>query len=293
MKKKNKYLYILTIIIFCLSFFLDYYNTPKKNEKKAFASDALIVNYLDVGEGDSIFIKLPNNETLLIDAGEKEMSDRVINFINDLGYEKINYIIATHPHTDHIGGLESVINNFAVDKIYMPKVSSNTKTFESLLYTIKEKGLTVTTAKSGVYLLNDETKNLTLQFLAPNSSTYKNLNNYSAVLKLTYQNTHFLFMGDAEVKSEQEITLDPTADVIKVGHHGSDTSSSLSFLKRVNPKYAIIMVGKDNQYHHPYQNIINRYQNLGATIYRTDLSGTIICKSDGVTVNCEGSKKGE
>lgn len=293
MKKKNKYLYILTIIIFCLSFFLDYYNTPKKNEKKAFASDALIVNYLDVGEGDSIFIELPNNETLLIDAGEKEMGDRVINFISNLGYEKINYIIATHPHTDHIGGLESVINAFAVDKIYMPKVSSNTKTFESLLNTIKEKGLTVTSAKGGVYLLNDESKNLTLQFLAPNNSTYKNLNNYSAVLKLTYQNTRFLFMGDAEVKSEQEITLDPTADVIKVGHHGSDTSSSLSFLKRVNPKYAIIMVGKDNQYHHPYQKIINRYQKLGATIYRTDLAGNIVCKSDGVDVNCEGSKKGE
>ena len=266
---------------------------PKKNEKKAFASDALIVNYLDVGEGDSIFIELPNNETLLIDAGEKEMGDRVINFISNLGYEKINYIIATHPHTDHIGGLESVINAFAVDKIYMPKVSSNTKTFESLLNTIKEKGLTVTSAKGGVYLLNDESKNLTLQFLAPNNSTYKNLNNYSAVLKLTYQNTRFLFMGDAEVKSEQEITLDPTADVIKVGHHGSDTSSSLSFLKRVNPKYAIIMVGKDNQYHHPYQKIINRYQKLGATIYRTDLAGNIVCKSDGVDVNCEGSKKGE
>lgn len=253
-----------------------------------FSSDTLRVNYIDVGQGDSIFIQLPNNETMLIDAGEAYKSDNVINYLNNLGITKIDYVIGTHPHTDHIGGLEEVINTFDIGSIYMPRASSTSKTYEDLLTTISSKGLKVKTAKSGVVVLDED--NLKLEFIAPNSDSYSELNNYSAVLKLTYLDNTFLFMGDAETLSEEEITSEIKADVIKVGHHGSDSSSSLEFVKKVSPEYAIIMVGEGNSYNHPYQSIIDRYESVGAKVLRTDLDGNIICDCDGSTVTCDGDK---
>ena len=253
-----------------------------------FSGDTLRVNYIDVGQGDSIFIQLPNNETMLIDAGEAYKSENVINYLNNLGIKKIDYVVGTHPHTDHIGGLEEVINTFDIGSIYMPRASSTSKTYEDLLTTISNKGLKVKTAKSGVVVLDDD--NLKLEFIAPNSDSYSELNNYSAVLKLTYLDNTFLFMGDAETLSEDEITYDVDADVIKVGHHGSDSSSGIEFVKKVSPEYAIIMVGEGNSYNHPYQSIIDRYENVGAKVLRTDLDGNIVCDSDGVDVTCKGDK---
>ena len=253
-----------------------------------FSSGSLRVNYIDVGQGDSIFIQLPNNQTMLIDAGEAYKSDNVINYLNNLGITKIDYVIGTHPHTDHIGGLEEVINTFDIGSIYMPRASSTSKTYEDLLTTISSKDLKVKTAKSGVVVLDDN--NLKLEFIAPNSDSYSELNNYSAVLKLTYLDNTFLFMGDAETLSEEEITSEIKADVIKVGHHGSDSSSSLEFVKKVSPEYAIIMVGEGNSYNHPYQSIIDRYENVGAKVLRTDLDGNIVCDSDGKEVSCSGDK---
>lgn len=253
-----------------------------------FSGDTLRVNYIDVGQGDSIFIQLPNNETMLIDAGEAYKSENVIKYLNNLGIKKIDYVIGTHPHTDHIGGLEKVINTFDIGSIYMPRAVSTTKTYEDLLTTISNKGLKVKTAKSGVVVLDED--NLKLEFIAPNSDSYSELNNYSAVLKVTYLDNTFLFMGDAETLSENEVTCDVEADVIKVGHHGSDSSSGIEFVKKVSPEYAIIMVGEGNSYNHPYQSIIDRYENVGAKVLRTDLDGNIVCDSDGVDVTCKGDK---
>ena len=253
-----------------------------------FSGDTLRVNYIDVGQGDSIFIQLPNNETMLIDAGEAYKSENVINYLNNLGIKKIDYVVGTHPHTDHIGGLEEVINTFDIGSIYMPRASSTSKTYLDLLTAISNKGLKVKTAKSGVVVLDDD--NLKLEFIAPNSDNYSELNNYSAVLKLTYLDNTFLFMGDAETLSENEVTCNVDADVIKVGHHGSDSSSGIEFVKKVSPEYAIIMVGEGNSYNHPYQSIIDRYENVGAKVLRTDLDGNIVCDSDGVDVTCKGDK---
>ncbi len=274
------------LVVGCANPFVE---SDDKNSVSTFNGDTLRVNYIDVGQGDSIFIQLPNKETMLIDAGEAYEVDNVINYLNNLGIKKIDYVVGTHPHTDHIGGLEEVINTFDVGAIYMPKVSSNSKTFEDLLTTISNKGLKVKTAKSGVVVLSED--NLKLEFIAPNSDNYSNLNNYSAVLKLTYLDNTFLFMGDAETLSEDEITSDVDADVIKVGHHGSDSSSSVEFVKKVSPEYAIIMVGEGNSYNHPYQSIIDRYESVGAKVLRTDLDGNIICDSDGVDVTCKGDKE--
>ena len=273
------------LVVGCANPFVE---SDDKTSVSTFSGDTLRVNYIDVGQGDSIFIQLPNKETMLIDAGEAYEADNVINYLNNLGIKKIDYVVGTHPHTDHIGGLEEVINTFDVGTIYMPKVSSNSKTFEDLLTTISNKGLKVKTAKSGVVVLSED--NLKLEFIAPNSDNYSNLNNYSAVLKLTYLDNTFLFMGDAETLSEDEITYDVDADVIKVGHHGSDSSSSVEFVKKVSPEYAIIMVGEGNSYNHPYQSIIDRYESVGAKVLRTDLDGNIVCDSDGVDVTCKGDK---
>ena len=273
------------LVVGCANPFVE---SDDKTSISTFSGDTLRVNYIDVGQGDSIFIQLPNNETMLIDAGEAYEADNVIDFLNNLGIKKIEYVVGTHPHTDHIGGLEEVINTFDVGAIYMPKVSSNSKTFEDLLTTISNKGLKGKTAKSGVVVLDED--NLKLEFIAPNSDNYSNLNNYSAVLKLTYLDNTFLFMGDAETLSEDEITCEIKADVIKVGHHGSDSSSGIEFVKKVSPEYAIIMVGEGNSYNHPYQSIIDRYESVGAKVLRTDLDGNIVCDSDGVDVTCKGDK---
>ena len=273
------------LVVGCANPFVE---NDDKTSISTFSGDTLRVNYIDVGQGDSIFIQLPNKETMLIDAGEAYEVDNVINYLNNLGITKIDYAVGTHPHTDHIGGLEEVINTFDIGSIYMPRASSTSKTYEDLLTTISNKGLKIKTAKSGVVVLDDD--NLKLEFIAPNSDSYSELNNYSAVLKLTYLDNTFLFMGDAETLSENEITSNVDADVIKVGHHGSDSSSGIEFVKKVSPEYAIIMVGEGNSYNHPYQSIIDRYESVGAKVLRTDLDGNIVCDSDGVDVTCKGDK---
>lgn len=290
-KKKNNIILEFIVSILCILGALGYnqYNSMLEdniktsqnniNEVSDIEWDLLKVHYIDVGQGDSIFIELPNKESMLIDAGETDNSSKVIRYIQELGYNNINYLVGTHPHTDHIGGLEEVIKNFNIGKIYMPKVIHVSKTYENLLIAISNKELKVTQAKAGVSIL--DTENLDIDIIAPNKDSYNNLNNYSAVIKVTYGNRKFLFMGDAEVESENEITTDLSADVIKVGHHGSDTSSSISFVKKVNPSYAIISVGTNNQYNHPYTNIVNRWNSVGAKIYRTDLNGNIVITTNG------------
>lgn len=251
-------------------------------------NDLLKVHYLDVGQGDSIFIELPNNETMLIDAAESYQSENIINYLKNLNYQKIDYVIGTHPHTDHIGGLKDIINTFEIGKIYMPKVVSTTKTYESLLMAIKDKNLKINTAKAGTSII--DTDSLKINILAPNNSTYTELNNYSVVTKITYGTTKFLFMGDAEKLSENEIKENVTADVIKIGHHGSNTSSSIDFIKKVNAKYGIISVGLNNKYNLPKEETITNWENSGTKIYLTSINGTIRASSDGTNIKIESEK---
>ncbi len=263
-------------------------NNQNQNDYINTNNDLLKVHYLDVGQGDSIFIELPNNETMLIDAAESYQSENIINYLKNLNYKKIDYVIGTHPHTDHIGGLKDIINTFEIGKIYMPKVVSTTKTYESLLMTIKDKNLKINTAKAGTSIIDIDT--LKINILAPNNSTYTELNNYSVVTKITYGTTKFLFMGDAEKLSENEIKENVTADVIKIGHHGSNTSSSIDFIKKVNAKYGIISVGLNNKYNLPKEETITNWENSGTKIYLTSINGTITAISDGTNIKIESEK---
>lgn len=242
----------------------------------------LVVHYIDIGQGDSIFIQLPNGETSLIDGGPKANSDIVINYLRKMKVEKIDYLIATHPHEDHIGGLPGVVKNFEIGKIYMPDKVANTAIFESLLKEIKAKGLKINVPSSGEYLI--DTDDLKYQVLAPNGENYEDTNDYSIVSKITFKDNAFLFTGDAEKTSEKEMIekgYDLTADVLKVGHHGSSTSTTEEFLLKVAPHYGVISLAKDNKYGHPHKETIKLFNKKGIDILRTDELGNIIIKSDG------------
>lgn len=244
--------------------------------------NTLVVHFIDVGQGDSEFIEFPNGKTMLIDAGEQDAGEDVVAYLNKLNVSVIDFVVATHPHSDHIGGMPAVFDAFDIKTVYMPNAVSDSYSFELLLDKIEAEGCEMIEAKQGVSVFGDE--NLNAQFLAPVSTEYDNLNNYSAVLKITYIENSFLFMGDAETLSEKEITDDVSADVLKVGHHGSKTSSSESFINRVMPRYAVFEVGADNSYGHPHNEVIKRYEDVGAEILRTDKSGTIVLESDGYSL---------
>ena len=261
-----------------------------ETDKSTVLSDEklLVSHYIDAGQSDSEFIELPNGETMLIDAGTSNYGEKIADYITNLGYDEIDYLIATHPHADHIGGMKEIVESFDIGTVYMPKASTNTKTYENLLTAIQDKGLKIKTAKAGVTILEDG--NLTIDILAPNSSKYDDLNNYSAVVKIVYKGNNFLYMGDAEKLSEDEITSDVSADVVKVGHHGSSSSSSKDFVEKVSPRYAIISVGEGNSYNHPNESVVKRWEDIGAEVFRTDKCGTTVITSDGENITVKTEK---
>lgn len=259
--------------------------TPDPAQSTKPISGQLKVHFIDVGQADSILVQAPSGKTMLIDAGNNGDGNTVVNYLKSQGVGKVDVLVGTHPHEDHVGGLDTVINSFDIGSIYMPKVSSTTKTFQDILMAVKNKGLKVITAAAGVTL--DIGEGIKTEIIAPNSTDYKDLNDWSAVIKLTYGNTSFLFAGDSESVSEKEIlnkSYDLKADVLKVAHHGSGSSTTAGFLENVKPKYAVIQVGKGNDYGHPHKPVMQRLQERGITVYRNDQNGTIIATSDGSTL---------
>ena len=249
----------------------------------------LSIDILDVGQGDCIFIVLPNGKTVLIDAGNSYNANFIINYIQSKGKSAIDHVIVTHPHADHIGAMEAVIRAFDVKNLYMTKATTTTVTFERLLDAIGEKGLSVQTAKAGVTLF--DFGNLKAEFVAPNKNSYGNINNFSAVLLLSYNERRFLFSGDAEQESEAEILAagyNISADVLKVGHHGSHTASTQNYITAVSPSAAVISVGKNNTFDHPREITLATLNSFGARIWRTDEDGTVAVVCDGVNITVNG-----
>lgn len=234
----------------------------------------LKVYYFDVGQADSILI-VNNNKTMLIDAGNNDDGELVVNNIKKLGITKLDYVIGTHPHEDHIGGLDDVIDAFDIGTIYMPKVQTNTKTFEDVLDSISNKGLTVTAPKIGDKFQVGNA-NCEVMSIGEDSS---NLNSTSIVIRMEYNNKSYLFMGDAE-KVNEDARQWPETDILKVGHHGSSSSSSQRFLNQVKPKIAVIQLGEGNKYGHPHDEIIKRLEKMNITIYRTDLQKDILIEQE-------------
>ena len=274
--KKPAFKFILGIIIIAVIYFANY------SPESPVADDSLKVRFVDVGQGDCEIVQFPDGRNMIIDGGTNETSSELVNVIKSYGIKRFDYVVATHPHEDHIGGLDDVVESFEIGNVYLPDTSSTSVSFKNLLKSISQSGAKVNRAYEGVTMI-DET-DIKAEFLAPVSNDYEDANNYSAVLKLTYKGFSFLFTGDAETISEHDMIENGAylkSDVLKVGHHGSTTSTSNQFLRAVNPAVAVISVGRDNSYGHPHREILERLSDL--KLYRTDLNGT-------VTIFCDGER---
>jgi competence protein ComEC len=252
-------------------------------------TNTLTVRYLDVGQGDSEILQC-GGKTMLIDAGTNDSTNTLIQDIKNLGIKRFDIVVATHPHEDHIGGMDAVIKQFDIGTVYMPDVTTTTATFAALLKEIKNKNLTALHPTPGT-VFNLGTAQCTV--LAPNSPKYEDMNNYSIVIRVVLGSNSFLFTGDAGTPSEAEMLAkgyNVQADVLKVGHHGSDTASSPAFLAAVKPKYAVIEVGAGNDYGHPHAVTLQKLAAANVTVYRTDLNGTVTITSDGAKLTVSKAK---
>lgn len=245
------------------------------------------VHFVDVGQGDCAIVN-DNGHSMVIDAGEEGNENTVTNYIKSLGISNIDYVVATHPHSDHIGSLDAVINNFKVSNIIMPNVVNSSHSFENLISAIENSNANVLETKAGS---NYNLGNSQFSVLGPIKYDNDELNNDSAVIKLTYGSDSIIFTGDAESDEESDILssgADISAHVLKVGHHGSSSSTSQSFINAVNPLVSVICVGSDNKYGHPTNKTLNK---LGNTeIYRTDINSNIIVTLTGKGVYVETAK---
>ena len=287
--KKNKtlisFLSFAAIILYTL-LSNDEITIEKEENKKTDANntDVVKVEYIDVGQADAILIE-NDKKYMLIDAGNNEDGDLLVNYFKDKNITDFEYVVATHPHEDHIGGMDNIIKNFNIKNYYMPDCYTTTKTFEELLDALEEKNLSFETPDiDSEFVLGDA-----LFKVLYKGTDKRDLNNTSIVLRMTYKDVSFMFTGDATNTTEKKILAkDLQSDVLKVGHHGSQYSTSDEFLDKVNPKYAIISVGTGNVYDHPKDITLNKLK--GIEVHRTDKEGTIRVISDGKNIDIETFK---
>ena len=245
------------------------------------AEDEVRVHFIDLGQADGILIQSRGN-AVLIDGGEHKTRETLISYLRSAGITALDYVVATHPHSDHIGGLAAVIRQFDVRDVLMPDAVHTTATFDGLLAAVEEKGLSVTVPSVGDTLTAGIIR---LTVLAPGKE-FKDFNNMSIVLRMTHGETSFLFTGDAEELSEIEMLKSGQnlrSDVLKAGHHGSRTSTSARFLDAVRPGTVVVSCGLGNSYGHPHKEFLERVgqPERSITLIRTDESGTIVMATDG------------
>ena len=288
----NKKRYFLLSIIICFSLIFSACSPeipgqaalekPEEAETDSKSNSELLeIHYLDIGQGDAILLKLPRGEAMLIDAGDYSQRSMLESYLRAQGIEKIDVLIATHPHADHIGGMAMIVDSFAIGSVFMPDATNNTRSFEELLLAIERKGLEIEISEPSKHFLGD----LEWEILHPDKEEYDSLNDYSVVVKATWGKRSFLFTGDAEKLAEERIVRrakgNLEVDVLKVAHHGSRSSTSADFLREANPTYAVISCGADNRYGHPHPEIMKALLKKGITVLRTDELGTIIFFTDG------------
>ena len=284
-KSTNKL--IVTIIVFVLAVIFSFIGSKlglfETESYQPIDDCAFSVHFIDVGQGDCTLIKTDKGN-MLIDAGENGYETTVLNYLEEHGVAELEYFVATHPHSDHIGGAAEVVSGLTVKNVIIPKLSASntpsTKTYEKMFLAIQDSGARVISAKPGAkYSFGD----VEFTVLSPFKQD-ENLNNMSVTLKLTYGSHSFMFTGDAEKEVEKQLLdsgYDLRADVYKLAHHGSTTSNSVKFFDAVNPEIAVISYGVDNSYGHPHDEIIDMLEEKNVTYYTTAESGNVIIKAVG------------
>ena len=276
---------VLLIILLIISYqkVINYLEKENKQESIKIEERINVDNYpfqiqfIDVGEADCILIN-NNKQYALIDAGNNKDGNKLVSYFKSIGIEKFQYVIGTHAHEDHIGGMDNIIRNFEIKNFYMPNVEVDMITYQEIKKELQKKNILYETPKldNTLTLSNAKIKVLSI------GDDKEDINSTSIVLKVTYQNTSYLLMADATSDVEQKIlNKNIQSDLIKIGHHGSNHSSSATFLNKVKPKYAIISVGTPNDYGFPKKVTLDKLERIGANILRTDELGTIIASSDG------------
>ena len=281
MKKNNLKKYVILILVLS-SFFYTFFSYVQKNFFQV-SNHNLRFHFIDVGQGDSSLIITPKGKTILIDAGDEAHAKKVLSYVREQGIEKLDLVIATHPDADHIGGMDKVIKNFDIDVFAMPDVSAKTNQYKQIQRELKAKKMKATRLYQGDEVQIDD--EIDFEILSPvKGKKYDDTNEYSIVTKIVYKDTSFILMGDATMENEVDIinnVPDIDIDVLKLGHHGSSTSSSDYFITKTSPNIAIISCGKNNKYGHPHQEVMRVLKKHGVTPYRTDEMGDIVITSDG------------
>lgn len=263
----------------------------KNGNEQIQVEGALTLTMIDVGQADS-YLLVQGDDVALIDCGTRSTGEDAVEYIKSIGITEIDYVIGTHPHDDHMGGMYDVITNFEVGKIIMPKAKTGEVTanwYMTLMNEIKSGDYELEYAELGtVYNLGDAT----MKIIGPISEPNGNLNNYSIVMKVTFGEMDIIMTGDAEIEVEEEILKSGEnidAEILKVGHHGSDTSSSEEFLDAVSPDYALISSKVGNKYEHPVKETMQKLKKRDIEVYRTDENGTVVLTitSDDVSFSCE------
>jgi len=259
--------------------------------------NALRIDFIDVGQGDSIFIQTPDGASALIDAGEDEYGAKVVAHLRKAGVRKLNLVIMSHPHSDHIGGMRSVLQTFSVGSVLDSGYAHGSALQRSILGIIKKKNIPFAQAKTG--LVKSLGSKARIEILAPTKplmhGTRSDANNNSVICRVVYGGVRILLMGDAEHEEQGRLLasgIDLESQVLKVSHHGSDDGTSLELIRLVKPEYAIISVGAGNEYGHPHKSVLKMLatERTGAKIYRTDLNGTITIFTDGRLISVETEK---
>ncbi len=285
MKRFRKYLPYILLITFIIILAGIFYTIYSKGNQ----SNLLKVAFLDVGQGDAIYIEAPNGKQMLVDGGPDDSVLAELAQVMPFGDQSIDLVLATHTDADHIGGLSSVIEQYDVSHIIENGSSSSTRVFQNLENTIEKNNLERVIARRGTRIILDKEFNIYFDILFPDRdvSNFTESNDGSIVGKLVYGQESFLLTGDATKYTENLIMRNETPDtlhsqVLKLGHHGSHTSSTQLFLEKVNPEIAIISAGKNNRYGHPHKDVLNVLERLGIPYFATYQEGTIIFKTDGV-----------